>query len=134
MSNEITRENVQAFLDLNAASLKEAAMDNQERQLRHTINNNHTTRTMTDIQRQHLKELAQKQRQEERVAARRERQARELEADKAVRYYGVACLVILLLSAVTKLPLWAGATLALGLAAVFAAYIYRIFVPWEVRK
>ena len=41
------------------------------------------------------------------------------------------CLVILLAAATTKLPLWAAATLALGLMAVLAAYIYRVFVPWE---
>lgn len=142
MSNEITRENVQAALDRNAAKLKDAALEAQEQQLRRTINNNHTARTISEAQREQLKKLAQKQRQEARAEAirqrRRDREAarqaevvQAMKADAAVRLYALACLVILLASAVTNLPLWAGVTLALGLMVVLAAYIYRVFVPWE---
>ena len=145
MSNEITRENVQAALDRNAANLKDAALEAQEQQLRRTISNNHTALTMSEAQREQLKKLAQKQRQEARAEAirhrRRDREAarqaevvQAMKADAAVRLYALTCLVILLASAVTNLPLWAGVTLALGLMAVLAAYIYRLYVPLEVDK
>ena len=142
MINEITRENVQAALDRNAAKLKDAALEAQEQQLRRTINNNHTARTMSEAQREQLKKLAQKQRQEAKAEAirqrRRDREAarqaelvQAMKADAAVRLYALTCLVILLAAATTELPLWAAATLALELMAVLAAYIYRVFVPWE---
>ena len=131
MSNEITRENVQSFLAQNAANLKDAALEAQEQQLRRTINKNHAARTMSEAQREQLKKLAQKQRREARAAERQKEQICALKADRALRFYGLACLAILLTSAVTNLPLWAGVTLALGLMAVLAAYIYRLFVPWE---
>lgn len=131
MINEITRENVQAALDRNAAKLKDTALEAQEQQLRRTINNNHTARTMSEAQREQLKKLAQKQRREARAAAQQRAVLQEMKADAAVRLYALACLVILLAAATTELPLWAAATLALGLMAVLAAYIYRVFVPWE---
>lgn len=131
MSNEITCENVQSFLTQNAANLKEAALEAQELQLRRTINDNHTARTMSEAQRERMKELARQQRREARAAARQQEAFLEMKADRALRLYGLACLVILLTSAVTNLPLWAGMTLALGLMAVLAAYVYRLFVPWE---
>lgn len=131
MSNEITRENVQSFLAQNAANLKDAALEAQEQQLRRTINNNHTARTMSEAQWQEARAEAIRQRRRDREAARQAEVVQAMKADAAVRLYALACLVILLASAVTNLPLWAGMTLALGLMAVLAAYIYRLFVPWE---
>lgn len=131
MINEITRENVQAALDRNAANLKDAALEAQEQQLRRTINNNHAARTMSEAQRQEAKAEAIRQRRRDREAAQQAAAVQEMKADAAMRLYALACLVILLASAVTNLPLWAGVTLALGLMAVLAAYIYRLFVPWE---
>lgn len=134
MSNEITRENVQAALDRNAAKLKAAALEAQEQQLRRTINNNHTARTMSEAQRQEARAEAIRQRRRDREAARQAEVVQAMKADAAVRLYALICLVILLASAVTNLPLWAGVTLALGLMAVLAAYIYRLYVPLEVDK
>lgn len=131
MINEITRENVQAALDRNAAKLKDTALEAQEQQLRRTINNNHTARTMSEAQRQEARAEAIRQRRRDREAARQAEVVQAMKADAAVRLYALICLVILLASAVTNLPLWAGVTLALGLMAVLAAYIYRLFVPWE---
>lgn len=53
----------------------------------------------------------------------------ECKANNAVRIYGVLCLVVLLVSAVTKLPFWAAMSLIVGGTAPLAAYIYRLFVP-----
>lgn len=134
MINEITRENVQAALDRNAAKLKDAALEAQEQQLRRTINNNHTARTISEAQWQEARAEAIRQCRRDRETARQAEVVQAMKADAAVRLYALACLVILLASAVTNLPLWAGVTLALGLMAVLAAYIYRLYVPLEVDK
>lgn len=131
MNNEITRENVQEIIDRNAANLKDAFMDSQERQLRLTINHNHTEKTMTAIQRQEARQAAVQARQQEKEAARQAARIRDMKADAAVRYYGLSCLASLFLAAVTKFPLWAVLALAAGLGAVLMAYIYRLYVPLE---
>ena len=73
MTNEITRENVQAILDRNTAEAKrkEAYMDAQERQLRLHINGNHATKTMTESQREKQAQEAM----EAELAKRQERRA-----------------------------------------------------------
>lgn len=76
-----------------------------------------------------------KEQAETRRAARAEalakEQAREDAAVAACRYYGLACLVILWLTAVTQFPIWAAVTLALGLGVFPAAYIFRLYYPIE---
>ena len=134
MSNEITRENVQAALDRNAAKLKDAALEAQEQQLRRTINHNHTTRTMTDIQRREARQAELRAQWQEREKARKAARFRNMKADAAVRYYGLVCLGTLLLAALTSFPLWAVLALSAGLGTVLAAYIYRLYVPLEVDK
>lgn len=47
----------------------------------------------------------------------------------AIRYYGVLCLVVLLVSAVTRFPFWAAVTVILGSAVFPAAYIFRLYYP-----
>lgn len=76
--------------------------------------------------------------QQQRIARRQEWAAKAARAqmleDKsvaAVRYYGVLCLVVLLISAVTKLPFWAAAALILGGAIFPVAYIFRLYNPVE---
>lgn len=49
----------------------------------------------------------------------------------AVRYYGVLCLVVMLISALTRLPFWAAAALILGGMVFPAAYIFRLYYPLE---
>ena len=49
----------------------------------------------------------------------------------AVRYYGVLCLVVLLISALTRFPFWAAAALILGGMVFPAAYIFRLYYPLE---
>ena len=136
MSNEITRENVRAFLDHNAVELKEKeiAMDSQERQLRLTLNHNHAEKTMTDIQRREARQEAQRALQQKRERAMEAARIQEMKADAAVRYYGLCCLETILLASVTKLPIWAVLALIGGMGTVLAAYIYRVFYPIQRKK
>lgn len=75
----------------------------------------------------------------EQIAMRRQEIARarakafeqECKATNAVRMYGILCLVVLLVCSVTRLPLWAAITLIMGGTVFPAAYIYRLYVPFE---
>lgn len=136
MNKEITRENVREFLDRNAADLKEkeTAMESQERQLRLTINHNHTEKTMTDIQRREARQEELRVRRQQREQAREAARIQEMKADAAVRYYGLSCLAAILLASVSKFPLWAVFALTGGMGAVLAAYIYRVFNPIKREK
>lgn len=131
MSSEEAKNIVSAGLERRriARTKQEAELEAQARQLRITINDNHATRTMTEKQ----KAEAAIAEREKRAAARREARAaeaaREFAAEKAVRYYGLACLIILLLCALTKLPVWAAITLAVGIAVFPAVYILRLYLP-----
>lgn len=133
MSSEDARKIVQNGLDQLKIERKEreAALEAQEQQLRRTINVNHTARTMTAAQHQAAAEEAARKRRQERAIERREEAVRTMKADRAVRLYGLACLVILLLAAVTELPLWGAAALAFGLMVFPAVYIFRLYVPLE---
>ena len=64
-----------------------------------------------------------------RAAAKAKAWQLECKANDAVRFYGIVCLVVLLVSAVTKLPFWAAATLMISGAIFPAAYIYRLYNP-----
>lgn len=112
---------------------QEAQLDQYEQDMIDACNANCAD---AKFQRQ-LKETGRLSRQqaESRRAARAEAQAkaqaREDAAVAACRYYGLSCMGILWLAAVTRLPLWAGAALALGLAVILAVYIFRLYFPIE---
>lgn len=55
----------------------------------------------------------------------------ECKTTNALRCYGILCLVVLLVCAITKLPFWAAMTLIISGLAPLAAYIYRLYVPFE---
>lgn len=83
-------------------------------------------------------EEAQMRKQQQRIARRQEWAAQAAKAqmleDKsvaAVRYYGILCLVVLLISALTRLPFWAAAALILGGTVFPIAYIFRLYNPIE---
>ena len=60
--------------------------------------------------------------------------ARELAAEDAVKKYITVCLAIFCLTIFTYLPVWAAATLALGLAVFPAAYIFRLYYPLDQQR
>lgn len=134
MSNEITRENVQAFLDSNAVTLKEEALESQARQLRLTINGNHTARTLTEAQKKALAAEESRKRRAARMEARAKAQARENAAVEATRQYIKICAIILLATALTPFPWWGFLALTAGLAVFPTVYIFRLYYPMEGRS
>jgi glutamyl-tRNA reductase len=110
---------------------REAMLEDQARQLRLTINDNHTTRTLTDAQRKALAMEQARKRREARAANLAMEQAREESATLAVRRYGMACMGILLSAVLTPIPWWAAVALAAGLTAFPVAHIIRLYCPME---
>lgn len=129
MSNEITRENVQAILDRNVANRnqREAALEDQARQLRLTINDNHTARTLTEAQRKELAKAEAQKRREARAAAQAQDKAREDAATLAVQRYAMACIGTVAMAMLTPFPWWASVALMAGLAVFPVAYIIRLY-------
>jgi len=69
-------------------------------------------------------------RRAERAAAKAKAWQLECKSNDALRKYGLACMVVLLVSAITKLPFWAAMALMISGAVFPAAYIYRLYVPF----
>ena len=133
MSSNEARQIVEYGLERKkmARAQRDAELDNQERLLRMTINDNHLVKTITEEQKKiQQREAARKQR-EAWAKKRAERVARDMAAEQAVNYYGVLCLVILLVAAIFRLNFFVTLALVLGMAAVFAAYVYRVYVPFK---
>ena len=86
-------------------------------------------RNCADRKKTREKEEMSAQRRAAIAAAKAKAWELECKANNALRLYGVMCLVVLLVSAVTKLPFWAAMSLIVGGTAPLAAYIYRLFVP-----
>lgn len=114
---------------------RDAALEDQARQLRLTINDNHQDANKAEVKKQQKLMDDDRKRREAWAKKRAERVARDMAAEQAVNYYGVLCLVILLVAAIFRLNFFVSMALVLGMAAVFAAYIYRIYCPFkEVKK
>lgn len=54
-----------------------------------------------------------------------------MKAEAACRYYGIAVLLVILLTAVFRMNVFFAMALALGLAVFPAVYIYRLYNPLE---
>lgn len=107
----------------------DAELEDQARQLRLTISDNHAMKTMTDIQRKAMEEEEARKRRAERAKAKADMVIKDMKAEDACRKYGIACLVILLLTAISRMNVFFSLALALGLAVFPAVYIYRLYVP-----
>lgn len=136
MSTEEARCIVTAGLERRRAyrTRMDAELENQARQLRLTISDNHAMKTMTDIQRKTMEEEEAKKRRAERAKAKADMVARDMKVAEAVRKYGAACLAILILTAISRVNIFFSLALALGLAVFPAVYIYRLYVPLEEVK
>ena len=66
--------------------------------------------------------------------AKAEKIARELAAEDAIKKYVTACLAIFCLTIFTHLPVWAAATLTMGLAVFPAVYIFRLYCPLDQQR
>ena len=113
---------------------RDAALEDQARQLRLTISGNHAERTMSEIQRKAREEAEARERRAERVRAKAARVYRDMKVEQIVRSYGVLCLLILLLTAVTRMNSLVSIALVLGMAVFPAADIYRLYFPAEEVK
>ena len=110
---------------------RDAALEDQARQLRPTISGNHAERTMSEIQRKAKEEAEARERMAERARAKAARVYRDMKTEQIIRNYGVLCLLILLLTAVTRLNILVSIALVLGMAVLPAVDIYRLYFPAE---
>lgn len=136
MSTEEARNIISAGLERRREDRvrRDAALEDQARQLRMTISDNHNFRTISEEQRKALEAENIQKRRAERAKAKAEQVIRDMKAEEAVRKYGVACLLILLMTAVFRMNVLVSLSLTLGLAVFPAAYIYRLYVPFEEVK
>ena len=110
---------------------RDAALENQARQLRLTISGNHAMKTMTEIQRKAMAEEEARKRKEERAKAKLDMVIKDMKAEDACRKYGIAVLLIILLTAVSRMNVFFSLALMIGLAVFPAVYIYRLYNPLE---
>lgn len=131
MSSEEARQIVENGLEKRKAEMvrRDAELEDQARQLRMTISGNHVEKTMTEIQKKARAEEEARRRKAERAQAKAARVYRDMKAEEAVNRYGIVCLVILLLTAVTRLNIFVMIALVLGLAVFPIADIYRLYNP-----
>lgn len=114
---------------------RDAELEKQERLLRLTINDNHLVKTINEEQKKLQQKKEAQARRESWAKKQADRVARDMAAEEAVHVYGIVFLVILLVASVFRINFFVTLALMVGMAAVFAAYIYRIYVPFkEVTK
>ena len=110
---------------------RDAALEDQARQLRQTISGNHAMKTMTEIQRKAMEEEEARKRKAERAKAKADLVIKDMKAEDACRKYGFAVLLVILLTAVSRMNVFFSLALVLGLAVFPAVYIYRLYNPLE---
>ena len=110
---------------------RDAELETQARQLRLTISGNHALKTMTEIQRKALEEEEARKRKAERAKAKADLVIKDMKAEDACRKYGFAVLLVILLTAVSRMNVFFSLALLLGLAVFPAVYIYRLYNPLE---
>lgn len=110
---------------------RDAELETQARQLRQTISGNHAMKTMTEIQRKAMAEEEARKRKAERAKAKADMVIKDMKAEDACRKYGFAVLLVILLTAVSRMNVFFSLALVLGLAVFPAVYIYRLYNPLE---
>jgi hypothetical protein len=113
---------------------RDAELETQARQLRQTISGNHAMKTMTEIQRKAMEEEEARKRKAERAKAKADMAIKDMKAEDACRKYGIAVLLIILLTAVSRMNVFFAMALMLSLAVFPAVYIYRLYNPLEEVK
>ena len=129
MSSDEARKIVKDGLDRLRAeqTQREAAMDAQERSLRVIINENHTMKTLTEFQQlERQKEVLRKQLEEqEREVC--EMVAKDDEAQNVTNKYGIFCICMILLAAVTRLSIFVLLATILGTTVIFVIRVCKIY-------
>lgn len=131
MSNEEARQIVEEGLAQKRIQRqqRDEELDNQERLLRATINDNHLVKNLMEAQKNAQKLAEARKAKEARAEAREVRAAMDMQAEQAANAFLAVCLVILLIAAITRLNLFVMLALVLGLAVDTAVYIYRLYYP-----
>ena len=135
MSNEENKRIVAEGLERRkadrVAAEKEAQLDSYEQEQLEAVHRNCEDARLSR-QAEQNRALERKQRIARRQAEAMKEVRRQMLEDKsmaAVRYYGVLCLVVLLISALTRFPFWAAVSLILGGMVFPACYIFRLYNP-----
>ena len=133
MSADEARSIVTAGLERRKANREQmdAALEDQARQLRLTISGNHAMKTMTEIQRKAMAEEEARKRKAERAKAKAEMVIKDMKAEDACRKYGIVVLLIILLTAVSRMNVFFSLALMIAMAVFPAVYIYRLYNPLE---
>ena len=133
MSAEEARNVVNAGLERRKEEreLRDAVLEDQARQLRLTISGNHTMKTMTEIQRKAMEEEEALKRKAERAKAKADLVIKDMKAEDACRKYGFVVLLIILLTAVSRMNVFFSLALMIAMAVFPAVYIYRLYNPLE---
>ena len=129
MSSDEARQIVKDGLDRLRAeqAQREAAMDAQERSLRVKINENHTMKTLTEFQQlERQKEVLRKQLEEQEREVF-EMVAKDDEAQNVTNKYGIFCICMILLAAVTRLNIFVLLATILGTTVIFVIRVCKIY-------
>ena len=131
MSNAaITRENVQSFLDSNAARIKYDILEDQARELRLIINKNHTTKTGSQPAAPRKKKRRDPSRDVERMKEKRAQRAAEAAYCADWYLFMLRVFTPLLFAALAVELAWFGVIhifLAIPIAAVACTFSVKIF-------
>lgn len=136
MSADEARNIVTAGLERRKAYRErmDAALEDQARQLRQTISGNHAQKTMTEVQRKAMEAEEARKRRAERAKAKADLVIKDMKAEDACRKYGIVVLLIILLTAVSRMNVFFSLALMIAMAVFPAVYIYRLYNPLEEVK
>lgn len=120
MSSEEARQIVGDGLERRRAEReqRDAELENQERILRMKINDNHTIKTLTEQQRVALQKETERKKRADRARHKAEMVVKDMKAQEATNQYGIFCICMILLAAVSRLNVLVLLATILG-AAVF---------------
>ena len=135
MSSDEARQIVETGLERKKEERRQmdAALEAQERMLRLKINKNHEIQTYSEAQKKHMEQVQKMEDERKRREAWAKKQAemaeKDMAAEDAVTRYGIWCLVILFVSAVTRLNFFVALALIAGLAVFPVVKVFRIYNP-----
>ena len=113
---------------------RDAELETQARQLRQTISGNHAMKTMTEVQRKAMEAEEARKRRAERAKAKADLVIKDMKAQGAANKYGIFCIIMILLAAVSRLNIFVLLATVLGVSVFPAVYIYRLYNPLEEVK
>jgi hypothetical protein len=107
--------------------LREQTLEDQARKLRQTISGNHAQKTMTEIQKKAMEEENARKRRAERAKVKAEMVVKDMKAQDTANKYGIFCIVIILLAAVSRLNIFVLLATLLGVSVFPVIRICKIY-------